>query len=162
MEIIDYKKVYPGLNAKVIREKVCFDGQIAYIVNSVLAALNERLQSMDQLGINAGSTTYNMTLNRDRFNKKSLLKEFYEIVIDEIKTELTRREFSVDVFYTVDNTDDPDEPATFDAFNAAFDYWVKKGGLNYPVGDFYPAYLTVTFTINWIDTLESIRKKNVV
>lgn len=157
METIDYKKEYPGLNAKLIRNKVCFDGQIAYIVNSVLAALSERLQSMDQLAINAGSTSYNLTINRDRFNKKALLMEFYEIVINDIKKELERREFDVDVFYTIDDGES-DEPETFDTFKAAFDYWVKKGGLAYPGEVLYQPELNITFTINWIDTLESIRK----
>ena len=157
---METKEEYPWLNAKLLRNKVCFDGEIAYIVHSVLTELNEWLQSLDQIGINTGSMTYNLSINTDRFNNKSLLLEFYGIVIDKIKKELERREFKVELFYTVD-TDESSDPETFDNFVDAFEAWDVRGGWSCPANDFYPPRLGVTFNINWIDAIESIRRMKV-
>jgi len=157
---METKEEYPWLNAKLLRNKVCFDGEIADIVHSVLTELNDWLQSLDQIGINTGSMTYNLSIDTDRFNNKSLLLEFYGIVIDKIKKELERREFNVELFYTVD-TDESSDPETFDNFVDAVEAWDVRGGWSCPANDFYPPRLGVTFTINWIDSMESIQKMKV-
>ena len=159
---METKEEYPWLNATLLRNKVRFDEQIEHIVHSFLSELNDRLQSLDQIGINAGSITHYLSIDTDRFNKKSILLEFYGIVIDKIKAELTRREFSVDVFYSVDNTDEPDDPEeTFENFVDAIEAWDVRGGWSCPAGDFYPPKLGVNFVINWIDSVESIRRMKV-
>ena len=157
---METKEEYPWLNAKLLRNKVCFDGQIAHIVHSVLTELNDLLQSLDQTGINTGSMTYNLSIDTDRFNNKSLLLEFYGIVIDKIKKELERRGFDVDIFYTVD-TEESSDPETFENFVDAIEAWDVRGGWSCPTGDFYPPSLGATFNINWIDSMESIQKMKV-
>lgn len=154
---METKEKYPWLNAKLLRNKVRFDEQIAHIVHSFLAELNDRIQSLDQIGINAGSITHYLSIDADRFNKKSIALEFYGIVINKIKKELTSRGFDVELFYTVD-TEESSDPETFENFVDAVEAWDVRGGWSCPSGDFYPPQLGVSFAINWIDSIESIQR----